>query len=97
MAHPVTAVRIDPKVKEQARAVLEREGVSLSSTVEGYLEEIARSSSIPNHAGKTDFVGLYLTPIMNDRYELPRRMTSPIWLRRRLAAQRRLIFGEDEA
>lgn len=35
----------------------------------------------------------YLLPIMNERYELPRRDSNVLWLRGRLKRRKELIYG----
>lgn len=44
---PATTVRIDPELKEEANAVLEELGISLSAAVNAFLKALVREQGMP--------------------------------------------------
>ena len=93
MGTPVTSLRIDEEVKQQARPILEELGLNLSSSVNVFLRAVVRNRGLPFDVqlaeqgaapDSIDFVAEYLAPLMSPRNAINRIGATPSRMRSRL-------------
>ena len=95
MINPVTGIRINPEIKNQAQEIFQREGIDFSTAINIFLHEAINQGCIPiDFETKKDYVGLYLEPIRNERFEINTRLRSTSFLKKRLSKRRNYIYGK---
>lgn len=96
MPNPITGIRIDPAVKDKAQTIFEAEGISFSAAINIFLHETVNRGNLPIEfvKEKADFVGLYLSPIRNERFRIDSAPKTATYLRNRLSKRRAFMYGK---
>ena len=98
MAVPTTTMRLDEKTKKEAKQILDKLGLNLSSATNLYLKAIVRNNGIPFDLQlakpETNFIDEYIAPLMSDRNKINRANTITTRIKKELLAYNKAINTE---